>query len=195
MQMNFLRNEVKSGTPAALEVNCFAAAMLNILELPTSHELSLHSKLNLDANGDHIYRKRVNKALLETFSEFVPMRWRRTKKGDRRTSFAHSCTPFHSKSLRDVFSNFHETLTVWPLSRKPKKLPAQLREAAEAARPRPSRIGRVAEPKNSAKRSKGGAGAARPWFSPIRSGYGDKNSMARAKRCVNRKAHVHSMFD
>jgi hypothetical protein len=88
------------------------------------------------------------------------MPWRRSKKGG--SSFAHSCTPFHSKSLRDLFSNFHETFTVVTLSRKPKKLPAQLREVAAAARPRQSRIGRVAEPKNFAKRSKEGAGVASP---------------------------------
>jgi len=42
-----------------------------------------------------------------------------------------------------------------------------MREAAADARPRQSRIGRVAEPKNFAKRSKEGAGVARPRYSPI----------------------------
>src|SRR5215468_8691162 len=45
-----------------------------------------------------------------------------------------------------------------------------MREAAAAARPRQSRIGRVAEPKNFAKRPKEGGGVARPRYSPIRVG-------------------------
>lgn len=93
------------------------------------------------------------------------------------------------------FQTFIKHLLCPTLSRKPKKLPAQLSEAAAAPRPTQSRIDRVAEPKNFAKRSKEGAGVARPRYSPIRSGYGDKNSKARAERCANRKVHVRSMFD
>ena len=56
-------------------------------------------------------------------------------------------------------------------------------------------IRRVSKPQNFVAQPNKNIRAARHERSRNRSGYGDKNSMVRAKRRVNRKAHVHSMFD